>query len=122
MLSRVAVAAVALVVTALGGWESDAHSGTLLSLKAARTLGFMTLADANTAPPIPGPLALPPSPIVPADEVGYLPASWDVTATGAFTYSIPIEVPQGRAGMQPSLSLTYSSGAGNGWLGEGWSL
>jgi RHS repeat-associated protein len=41
---------------------------------------------------------------------------------GAASYSIPIVVPPGRAGMQPSVSIGYSSRGGNGELGMGWSL
>ena len=41
---------------------------------------------------------------------------------GAAGYQIAIEVPPGRAGMQPDISLGYSSSRGNGWLGRGWSL
>ncbi len=41
---------------------------------------------------------------------------------GAATYNIPIVVPPGRRGMQPSLSLDYSSRAGNSIAGMGWSL
>lgn len=36
--------------------------------------------------------------------------------------SYPIEVPPGRHGMQPDLSISYSSGNSNGWLGVGWDL
>ncbi|MDP2941373.1 MAG: LamG-like jellyroll fold domain-containing protein, partial [Candidatus Omnitrophota bacterium] len=42
--------------------------------------------------------------------------------TGRAVFSLPIYVPQGRRGIQPNISLTYSSGAGNGPLGVGWSL
>ncbi len=41
---------------------------------------------------------------------------------GSASYSIPIVAPPGRAGMQPSVSLGYSSRGGNGELGMGWSL
>lgn len=41
---------------------------------------------------------------------------------GQASYSIPIVVPPGRKGMQPSISLNYSSSSGNGVVGVGWSL
>lgn len=45
------------------------------------------------------------------------------TSTGAFTYSYPIKVPPGRRGMQPSISLQYSSQAPiYGTLASGWAL
>src|SRR5262245_49824129 len=45
---------------------------------------------------------------------GRVPGSAAVSTDGAFTYSIPIETPKGRAGMEPELSLEYSSRGGNG--------
>jgi hypothetical protein len=70
----------------------------------------------------------PPKPVVPLAEpivatIGpsaVLPGSGTVTPTGEYSYNIPISVPPGRAGMQPTLSLTYSSRAGDGPAGFGW--
>lgn len=42
--------------------------------------------------------------------------------TGTATTSIPLQIFPGRNGLQPNLQLTYSSGAGNGWVGMGWKL
>ena len=42
--------------------------------------------------------------------------------TGKASLSIPIQVPPGRGGMQPNLSLIYQSGGGNTWCGLGWML
>src|SRR6478672_10453859 len=42
--------------------------------------------------------------------------------TGAAHVTLPIEVPPGRAQLQPNLVLAYTSGHGNGAFGMGWSL
>ena len=42
--------------------------------------------------------------------------------TGAASHRIPIEVPPGRGGMAPQISLIYISHQGNGWVGVGWNL
>lgn len=54
--------------------------------------------------------------------VGLLSGQEGVSATGAATYTIPIKVAPGTNGLEPSLSVNYSSQAGNGLLGYGWSL
>lgn len=42
--------------------------------------------------------------------------------TGTAATSTPIEMPPGRHGIQPALSLQYWSGNGDGWIGLGWKL
>ena len=54
--------------------------------------------------------------------VGEIPMVHQVAPNGATTYTVPIECPPGRAGVQPSISLCYSSHGGNGVLGYGWSI
>ncbi|MCB9771472.1 MAG: VCBS repeat-containing protein [Candidatus Omnitrophica bacterium] len=43
-------------------------------------------------------------------------------STGTAALTIPIDIPQGRAGIQPNLTLLYNSSGGNGMLGMGWNL
>lgn len=76
---------------------------------------------------VPELLPVPVDSILPTDSLdgvtaGQLPGSFEVTHDGAASYTIPLWVPEGRAGMQPHLSLHYDSRGGNGPLGVGWSL
>lgn len=45
-----------------------------------------------------------------------------VLSSGTATFSVPISLPAGRAGVQPSLGLSYASTNGNSCVGFGWSL
>ncbi|WP_315786578.1 MULTISPECIES: FG-GAP-like repeat-containing protein [unclassified Bradyrhizobium] len=51
-----------------------------------------------------------------------LDGQFAINQAGAATYTIPLALPPGRAGLSPSLSLHYNSQGGNGLLGLGWSL
>src|SRR5439155_22195149 len=42
--------------------------------------------------------------------------------SGALSAAIPIELPNARGAVQPQLGLQYSSNAGRGLGGQGWSL
>jgi hypothetical protein len=42
--------------------------------------------------------------------------------TGTGNFSVPIALPPGRNGLQPQLTLQYSTGHGNGPFGLGWAL
>ncbi len=56
------------------------------------------------------------------DQTGFVAGSFDVNSSGAATYNVPLQVSPGTAGMQPTLSLAYSSLSGNGIVGRGWQL
>jgi hypothetical protein len=58
----------------------------------------------------------------PHQAVGALKGALSVGSDGSSSYSIPLDLPTGTGGMVPQLSLAYSSGAGNGIVGLGWSL
>ena len=55
-------------------------------------------------------------------RVGEIPMRSTVTPIGAVTYTIPIEVADGRGGLKPQLTLNYNSQSGNSYLGQGWSV
>lgn len=55
-------------------------------------------------------------------DVGRTPGGFNVSNTGAATYSIPLWMPPGPNGLTPSLGLGYDSQDDNGTLGVGWTL
>jgi RHS repeat-associated protein len=59
---------------------------------------------------------------VTGNTVGTTQGKIAVGNNGGASYSIPIMVSPGIAGMQPKLSFEYSSRGGNGIMGMGWSL
>ncbi|UCH75442.1 MAG: VCBS repeat-containing protein, partial [Rhodospirillales bacterium] len=53
---------------------------------------------------------------------GVIPGDLSVGADGQASYTIPIAVPPGIAGVEPNLALSYGSGGGNGIAGVGWRI
>jgi hypothetical protein len=53
---------------------------------------------------------------------GAIQGSFAVSSTGEASYHIPLVLPPGAAGMQPSLAVAYNSASGDGMLGMGFSL
>jgi RHS repeat-associated protein len=106
-------------MTLLAG-SSPLHAGVTSAVGTA----FVS-ASLLAVPPIPvqpHPFTIPAQPIVAASTNGYLPSSWSVTPKGELALTLPLAVPPGRAGMEPVLSLDYSSSSGNGLAGVGWSV
>ncbi len=70
------------------------------------------------------PAASDPADDLPAGEIynSYLKGNFKVGASGSASYNVPIAIPPGINGMQPSLSLGYSSDRGHSIAGWGWSI
>nr|WP_253899979.1 RHS repeat-associated core domain-containing protein [Corallococcus carmarthensis] len=71
------------------------------------------------------PLAVPADTLVPSPSgpsTATTPYVADVTGDGAASVSIPLWTPEGRAGIQPRLALTYNSRGPDGPLGVGFNL
>jgi RHS repeat-associated protein len=76
----------------------------------------------GTPPAMPEAMSYESSAIAAGTNSGYLPGYSVVDPDGKYVYGLPLDVPDGRNGMQPRLSLNYASYSSNGLLGVGWSL
>ena len=95
-------------------------AGTLIT-KSGTVSIVVQPAGAGNSSPTPLAVAITP-PHLSGVDAGTLPGELGIDNGGAATYGIPIVVPPGTAGVQPALSLNYSSQATNGIVGLGWSV
>ncbi|RVT46173.1 hypothetical protein EMM73_10755, partial [Rheinheimera sediminis] len=58
----------------------------------------------------------------PTTTVGLSSGEFRVDESGNANYSMPLALPDGIAGVKPQLAFSYSSAAGDGYMGAGWSL
>ncbi|WP_394132947.1 SpvB/TcaC N-terminal domain-containing protein [Shewanella maritima] len=79
--------------------------------------GEKSLAAITAIPNSSNPLTTP----ISGDLVGEIQGK-SIVDGGAFSYSVPLQIAPGRKGVQPNLSLNYSSQSGEGIAGMGWSL
>ena len=63
-----------------------------------------------------------PPPSLAQSSVGATAGSFNVDESGSATYQIPIITAPGSGGVVPQMALQYSSQAGNGVAGVGWSI
>lgn len=54
--------------------------------------------------------------------VGSIPASFNISNTGAAVYSVDIQLPSALGNMKPNLSLVYNNQSADGLLGWSWDL
>lgn len=90
-------------------------TGELIGTSPIVSINIAEPAAPSAPPPAPGPDTV-------SDSVGTTTGEFRVDESGAATYHIPIYAPPGRAGVAPQVALTYSSQAGVGALGKGWSI
>ena len=110
----------------LGPQKAPRGAAALLCVVAGLvTLQFGTLVSNVIAQVVTGGPSRPDLLIAPdpaSDAVSATAAEFRVDESGAATYSIPLYAVPGTAGVTPKLLLTYSSQAGEGPLGKGWSI
>ncbi|MDX3773546.1 toxin TcdB middle/N-terminal domain-containing protein [Chromatiaceae bacterium AAb-1] len=63
-----------------------------------------------------------PVPPVSPTIAGLTAGEFRVDESGAATYSMPLSLPEGIAGVKPQLAFSYNSSGGDGYMGAGWSF
>ena len=98
----------------------DGHATNPLMGTASRSVRVGQ--DAGPSLPHEAPDPVPTGVASASDGVGATAGTFRVDETGSATYSIPLAVVPGRAGVAPEMALAYSSQGGMGVMGRGWSI
>jgi len=95
-------------ITFEGDGDGDYINGVISLPESPQLNSFTptTISGLKAANPVGAPLMQPPS----------------ASQSGDANINYPLMLPAGTSGMQPSLSVNYSSDSGNGWMGEGWNI
>lgn len=76
----------------------------------------------SSIPVVASPDSVPTYDVRETDLVGVTGGAFRVDESGAATYSIPIQLAPGTAGVTPPVAINYASQSGAGLLGQGWSV
>jgi RHS repeat-associated protein len=99
--------------------ELVATSASGLTTTVRRTVTISAAGTGSSETPVP--VAITP-PHLENPDAGSLPGNLSVGTDGAASYTMELVVPPGSGGLQPALSLSYSSNGSNGIIGLGWTL
>lgn len=116
-------------ILSTGVYQFELRMGTTTSTTLMASTGDFTV-TASVPPPSGSNPETPPSPASSpslnansaSSKVGAIAGQFRVDETGSAAYTIPILTAPASGGLQPRIALSYSSLAGNGALGVGWSL
>jgi RHS repeat-associated protein len=108
------------------GTHLTGQSGTTLRstlfVQSASPSGIDALSGDITGATVAPTSAAQTSALLPVKSPGRTAAQFSITPTGAASYNVPIWTPPGVHGVEPHLSLRYTSGGPDGVMGPGWSI
>lgn len=116
-ITDITPAAEAAAIAASGSIPGTANANLILYGDLAGPSGTIPTPASPAGPSVP-PLSSYPG----IDSIGTTAGNFRVDESGAASYSVPIATAAGTSGVAPQITLNYSSSAGNGIAGQGWSI
>ncbi|MGB9992922.1 NBR1-Ig-like domain-containing protein, partial [Massilia sp. SM-13] len=102
--------------------QARLYDGAGAELAASPPAPFTVSPGQGSTSPLPTPVTVPPPAALAEPEAGTLPGEVLAAPDGSAQYSVALQLPPGSGGLQPQLSLNYSSGMTTGIAGTGWSI